>query len=84
MVVPVALGVFIVALVRTLVTEAAVTNITGTTPVVNETGKVIANDPVTVTIPVIILYGIPSMTLVLSCAAVRVLPAVNVNLPDIS
>jgi hypothetical protein len=30
------------------------------------------------------LNGIPSMTLVLSCAAVRVLPAVNVNLPDIS
>ena len=84
MVVPVALGVFIVALVKTLETDAGVTNMTGTTPVVNETGKVMANDPVTVTIPVIILYGIPSITLVLSCAALRVFPAVNINLPDIS
>jgi hypothetical protein len=29
------------------------------------------------------LNGIPSITLVLSCAAVSVLPDVNVNLPDI-
>jgi hypothetical protein len=30
------------------------------------------------------LYGMPFITLVLSWAAVSVLPAVNVNLPDMS
>ena len=56
---------------------------TGVTPVVKDDGQVTANDAVIVPWPATILNGIPSMTLVLSCAAVSVLPAVNVNLPDI-
>jgi hypothetical protein len=73
-----------VTLVNTFDIELAVAVTVGTTPVVNDDGQVIASDPVTDTCPQTILNGIPSMTLVLSCAAVRVLPAVNVNLPDIS
>jgi len=38
---------------------------------------------VTVLVPTCCLYRTPSMMLVLSCAAVSVLPAVNANLPDI-
>jgi hypothetical protein len=38
----------------------------------------------TLVVPTWMLYGKPAMMLVFSCAAVSVLPAVNVNLPDIS
>ena len=77
-----AVGVEKVTLVRLLVPEATFAVIVGTTPVTKATGNVTASDPVTLTWPQIILNGIPSITFVLSCAAVSVLPAVNVNLPD--
>ena len=65
--------------------EATLAVMIGVTPLVNDTGNVNASDPVNAVVtPVIILNGIPSITLVLSCAAVSVLPAENVNLPDIS
>jgi hypothetical protein len=65
--------------------EATLAVMIGVTPVVNDTGNVNAREAVNdVVTPQIILYGMPSITLVLSCAAVSVLPAVNVNLPDIS
>jgi len=77
-------GVLNVTLVRVLVLEATLAVIVGTAPLTNAEGNVTASDPVTATCPHTILYGMPFMTLVLNCAAVSVLPAVNVNLPDIS
>ena len=63
--------------------EVCVTRTIGATG--NVAGKVIARLAVKLAeVPAAILYGSPSITLVLSCAAVSVFPAVNVNLPLIS
>lgn len=71
--------------VAVLLPETTVAVTTGTTPVVNAAGHVTASDPVNEMVTLAtILNGKPSMMLVFSCAAVRVLPAVNANLPDIS
>ena len=70
--------------VAVLLPETTVAVTTGTTPDVNAAGHVTASDPVNEVVTLaLILKGMPSITFVLSCAAVRVLPAVNVNLPDI-
>ena len=80
-----AVGVDMVTDVAVLLPETTVAVTTGTTPVVNAAGHVTATDPVKEEVTLAtILNGMPSMTFVFSCAAVSVLPAVNVNLPDIS